>query len=89
MIKYLNSKNIFPQFHYKPLTSLNSLKKKKIKNFSGANSYYLNNISLPIYVNMRKSEVLKIIKYIKVFINKNYHLLGSIIFKLLLFKFQS
>ena len=71
MIKYLNSKNIFPQFHYKPITEFKFFKKKiKLKNFSGAHSYYLNNISLPIYVNMRKSEVSKVIKYIKVFINK-------------------
>ena len=29
MIKYLNSKNIFPQFHYKPLTEFKFFKKKK------------------------------------------------------------
>tara|TARA_B100000575_G_C23134902_1_gene659066 strand:+ start:409 stop:1623 length:1215 start_codon:yes stop_codon:yes gene_type:complete len=71
LIKYLNKKNIFPQFHYKPLSEFNFLKNKiKLKDFSGAYNYYLNNISLPIYVNMKKSEVLKIIKYLRIFIKK-------------------
>ncbi len=71
-IKYMNSKKIYPQFHYKPIIQFKYLKKKgnKLKNFEGAKKYFTNNISLPIYVNMEQEEVFKIINTLKSFFKK-------------------
>ena len=72
LIRYLNSKKIFPQFHYKPLTEFKIIKNDlKLNSFPGAYEYYLNNISLPVFVNLKRKEVLKIIKYLKYFIERN------------------
>ena len=54
LIKFLNKKGIFPQFHYMPIFKFNFFKKKNIKMYSGANKYYKNALSLPVYYQLNK-----------------------------------
>lgn len=67
LIKYLNKKKIFPQYHYKPLNLFKFLKKKfnmNLNKFSGAKKYYSSSISLPLYVSLKVKDVIKISKLI-------------------------
>ena len=70
-IKYLNKKNIYPQYHYKPLNLFKCNKKLKLKlnKFEGANYYFKNFISLPLYVDLKKTEIKKICHTILNFYN--------------------
>ncbi len=53
LFEYLNKKNIFPQFHYKPLYMFSFYGKNK-DNFSGAKKYYNNTLSLPLFYKIKK-----------------------------------
>ena len=68
-IRYLNKNNIFPQYHYKPLNlfKCNKNLKLKLKNFEGAEYYYKNFISLPLFVDLKKTEIKKICNIISNF----------------------
>ena len=68
--KYLNKNNIFPQFHYKPLY-LFSFYKRKSSKFYGADEYYKNTLSLPIYFGITRSEQNYILMKLKKFIKFN------------------
>ena len=69
LFEYLNKKNIFPQFHYKPLYMFSFYKKNKA-NFSGAKKYYSNTLSLPLFYKIKKKEQNYIIKHLRYFLNK-------------------
>lgn len=66
---FVNKKNIFPQFHYKPIFEFSFYKYKKnnLKNFTGAKYYYQNTISIPIFVGLKMKQIKKIINTIKKF----------------------
>jgi len=68
LIKYLNKKGIFPQFHYVPIFKFNFYKKKNIKLYNGAIQYYKNALSLPIYYELNQRQQLYVIKSIKNFL---------------------
>ena len=69
LIGYLNKFKIYPQFHYKPLYRLKKMSKQLIKKYPLSETYYKNNISLPIYVGLTKKDQLFVIKKIQEFIN--------------------
>tara|TARA_B100000963_G_C22623621_1_gene671204 strand:- start:216 stop:1370 length:1155 start_codon:yes stop_codon:yes gene_type:complete len=68
-IKFLNAEGIYPQFHYIPIYKFQVYKQKKIY-FSGAENYFKNTVSLPIFVDLNKSSQNKIIKSIKKYFDK-------------------
>ena len=70
LIKYLNKKGIFPQFHYIPIFKFNFFKEKNIKLYDGATQYYKNALSLPVYYELNQQQQLYIIKNIKNFLSK-------------------
>ena len=64
-IKYLNSKKIFPQFHYPPYFKFKYLKIKN--NFPNATSYAIKTVSLPNYFNLNLKDLDRVIFQIKKF----------------------
>ena len=71
LISYLNKKNIYPQFHYKPINKFSFFKKQKYNSFFGAELFYKNSFSLPVYHSLSKKDQEKVIKSIISYI-KNY-----------------
>jgi dTDP-4-amino-4,6-dideoxygalactose transaminase len=69
--KFLNKFNIFPQYHYNPIYRFSFFKKKLPQDFIGAEKFYKNSISLPIFYDLKKQEIEYIVKKIKLFLNKN------------------
>ena len=65
-MRYLIKNKIMAQFHYIPIYKFSIYKEKKIK-LSGAEKYFSNTISIPIFVNLKNKEQKKIIKLIKKF----------------------
>ena len=59
-IKYLNIKNIYPQFHYIPLYKFSCVK-TKLK-FANSEVYFDNTLSIPIYVGLTEKEQIYIFK---------------------------
>ena len=70
MLNYLNNKNIFPQFHYKPIYRFSFYKKFKNDFFSGSEFFYKNSFSLPIYHSLTKQKQFKVIEKILEYIYK-------------------
>ena len=69
LIKFLNKKNIFPQFHYKPINFFSINKSLKQKNdISGAAKFYNSSLSLPIFYTLNERDVRKITNIIKDYI---------------------
>ena len=69
LIKFLNKKNIFPQFHYKPINFFSINKSLKQKNdISGAAKFYNSSLSLPIFYTLNERDVGKITNIIKDYI---------------------
>ena len=68
--KFLRSKNIFFQFHYIPIYKFKIFKDKK-NNFKGAEYYYQNSLSIPIYYKLKNKDQKKVVLLIKDFIKKN------------------
>ena len=68
---YLNSKGIFPQFHYKPIFKFSFYRKLGKNNFPGALEYYKNFLSLPIFFELSKKQQVYIISKIINFLQKN------------------
>lgn len=62
LFKYFLKKKIILQQHYMPFFKFNFYKnnKQKIKNFEGANNYYKNSLSLPLFYDIKKREINKI-----------------------------
>ena len=70
---YMLKENIQLQFHYIPLYNHSFFAKKfnfKKKNFKNMEYYFKHNISLPIYVDIKKVELLKITEKIRKFFKK-------------------
>jgi len=68
---YLNKKNIYPQFHYKPIFSFTFYKKKEKDTFVGSLNYFNKTISLPVYFDLNVKNQNFVIKNIISFVNKN------------------
>ena len=70
-IKFLRKNNIFCQYHYIPIYKFKLFNQKINLNFyQGAETYYKNTISLPIFYDLNFSLQNKIINKIKFFLNK-------------------
>jgi dTDP-4-amino-4,6-dideoxygalactose transaminase len=69
-MKKLNKKNIFPQFHYKPI-QLFSFYKKKEKNLKNSLEYMEKTISIPVFHELSKNNVKNIVKSILFELKKN------------------
>lgn len=63
-MQYLINNKILAQQHYIPIYKFNIYKKKKIK-FVGAESYYKNSVSIPLYVGLKIKTQERIIKIVK------------------------
>jgi dTDP-4-amino-4,6-dideoxygalactose transaminase len=63
-MKYLNNNNILAQQHYIPIYKF-TIYKERASNFSGAEKYFQNSISIPIFVNLNRKDQSKIIKVVK------------------------
>ena len=63
-MKYLKDNNIIAQQHYIPIYKFSIYKGESI-GFSGAEKYFNNSISLPIFVNLSNINQIKVIKIIK------------------------
>lgn len=70
LFSYLNKKDIFPQYHYKPIYKFSFYKKSKNIIYNGAEFFFRNALSLPIYHNLTKKNqdrvIDNLINYIKV-----------------------
>jgi dTDP-4-amino-4,6-dideoxygalactose transaminase len=70
-LRFLKKNNILGQYHYIPIYKFRLFKKKIDLNlYKGAEYYYRNTISLPIFFNLSARFQKKIINKIKFFINK-------------------
>ncbi len=65
---YLKKNKILAQFHYIPIYKFSVYKENQIK-FNGAEKYFKNSISIPIFVGLKIKEQTKIIKIIRKFFN--------------------
>ena len=71
LLKFLKKNNILCQYHYIPIYKFKLFNKKINLNFyKGAEFYYKNTISLPIFYNLNLHFQRKIINKIKFFLNK-------------------
>lgn len=70
-IKFLLKKKIITQFHYIPIYKFKVFNQKlKKKQIIGAEHYYQNSISLPIYFGLPKKKISYILKNIEIFFKK-------------------
>ena len=69
LLFFLKNKNIIAQYHYIPLYKFTFFGKKTA--LINAEYYYKNTFSLPIYYNLKIKLLIKIIKYINIFMKKN------------------
>jgi len=70
-LKFLKKENIYCQFHYIPIYKFKLFKEKiNLNFFLGSDKYFKNNISLPIFYDLKASSQKKIINKIKIFFNK-------------------
>ena len=70
-LKFLKNNNIFCQFHYIPIYKFKLFNQKLNKKFyKGAEFYYKNTLSLPIFYDLKVSSQKTIINKIKIFLNK-------------------
>jgi dTDP-4-amino-4,6-dideoxygalactose transaminase len=74
LLKFLKKNNIFCQYHYIPIYKFSLFKKSLDLNlYKGAECYYKNTLSLPIFYNLKFNLINKILKKIKFFLVKyNY-----------------
>jgi dTDP-4-amino-4,6-dideoxygalactose transaminase len=71
LLKFLKKNNIFCQYHYIPIYKFQFFNKKiNLEFYKGAETYYKNTISLPIYYNLDFNSQKKIITKIKFFFNQ-------------------
>ena len=64
LIKKLNKKKIYPQFHYKPLQTFNFFK-GNTNNLKNSIEYAKNTLSIPVFHSLTKNEVKKVVNCIK------------------------
>jgi dTDP-4-amino-4,6-dideoxygalactose transaminase len=70
-LKFLKKNNIFCQYHYIPIYKFKFFNQKLNINFyKGAEFYYKNTVSLPIFYDLKISSLKSIINKIKIFLNK-------------------
>jgi dTDP-4-amino-4,6-dideoxygalactose transaminase len=70
--KFLKKNNIISQFHYIPIYKFNLFQKRIDLNlYKGAEFYYKNSLSVPIFYNLGFVYQKKILSLIKVFLNKH------------------
>jgi dTDP-4-amino-4,6-dideoxygalactose transaminase len=70
-LKFLKKNNIFCQYHYIPIYKFKFFNQKlNINSYKGAEFYYKNTVSLPIFYNLKVSSLKSIINKIKIFLNK-------------------
>ena len=70
-IKFLLKKKIITQFHYIPIYKFKVFNQKlKKKQIIGAENYYRNSVSLPIYFGLSKKKISYILKNIEIFFKK-------------------
>ena len=71
LLKFLKKNNILCQYHYIPIYKFKLFNKKINLNFyKGAEFYYRNSLSLPIFYNLGLNYQKKIVRQIKLFLNK-------------------
>jgi len=69
LLKFLKKENIYCQFHYIPIYKFKLFNEKiNLNSFLGSENYLKNNISLPIFFNLKFFLLKKIIKKINTFI---------------------
>ena len=64
-LKRLLTKKISLQVHYVPIHFLSSYKNKSKEKFPVAEKYYTKTVSLPIYYNLRRKQMIKVVHEIK------------------------
>jgi dTDP-4-amino-4,6-dideoxygalactose transaminase len=73
LLKFLKKNNIFCQFHYIPIYKFKLFKKKiDLKNYKGAEIYYKNTLSLPIFYNLDINLQKRIINKLKFFLSRRF-----------------
>ena len=70
LIRMLMKYNIYCQFHYIPIYKFSKFSSKNLSLFPDSKKYYSNALSIPIYFDLKFSEV----KYISNIIKKILHL---------------
>ena len=71
LLLFLLKNRIISQYHYIPLYNFKVYKGKiKKKFYEGAENFYKNSFSLPIFYGLKKEQILKILNVLKKFINK-------------------
>lgn len=68
-IKFLNQRNIFPQYHYIPIYKLDKNYRYLKKDFIETEKYYRSALSLPIYYDLSNSDQKFVISIINKYIN--------------------
>jgi dTDP-4-amino-4,6-dideoxygalactose transaminase len=72
LLKFLRKNNIFCQYHYIPIYKFKLFKPKiDLSFYKGAEYYYKNSFSLPIFYNLKENIQKKIINKIKLFLIQN------------------
>jgi len=72
LLKFLKKNNIFCQYHYIPIYKFSLFKKKLDLNlYKGAEYYYKNTFSLPLFYNLDFNSVEIVLKKIKLFLAKH------------------
>jgi|LakMenEpi03Aug12_release.lakeMendotaPanAssembly.Ray.scaffolds.fasta_scaffold93967_2 dTDP-4-amino-4,6-dideoxygalactose transaminase len=72
-LKFLKKNNILCQFHYIPIYKFKLFNKKiNLNNYKGAEFYYRNSLSLPIFYNLGLNYQKKILNQIKIFLNRRF-----------------
>jgi len=70
-LKFLKNNNIFCQYHYIPIYKFKLFNQKiNANSYKGAEFYYKNTVSLPIFYDLKVSSQKTIINKIKIFLNK-------------------
>jgi dTDP-4-amino-4,6-dideoxygalactose transaminase len=70
-LKFLKNNNILCQYHYIPIYKFKLFNQKlNINSYKGAEFYFKNTVSLPIFYDLKVSSQKTIIKKIKIFLNK-------------------
>ena len=69
---FLKKNKILAQYHYIPIYRFSCYKKKiSYKNFPSSEYYFRNTISLPIYYKLHNKFLKKIVRFLKIFLDKN------------------
>ncbi len=68
-LKFMNKKNIYPQFHYIPIYRIVQNTKYNLKKFKNTEKYFKSAVSIPIYFDLTYKDQDHIIKSIKKYVN--------------------